>query len=55
MQQKCGDSGDYFKTNIELKVELDSVMNEPSNKQELLTKAYMAMEMMSKQHNVGIG
>jgi hypothetical protein len=49
MQQKCGDS-DVFKSNIELKVELDSVNNELSNEQE----SSMAMEMMSKQHDVDI-
>ena len=49
MQQKCGDS-DVFKSNIELKVELDSVNNELSNKQE----SSMAMKMMSKQHDVDI-
>lgn len=53
MQQKCGDN-DVFKMNIELKVELESVKNELSDKQELLKKASMAMEMMSKQHDVEI-
>ncbi|XP_063423940.1 myomegalin-like isoform X6 [Mytilus trossulus] len=51
MQQKFGDS-DVFKTNIELKVELESVKNEYSDKQELLKKASNAMEAMSKQHEV---
>ncbi|XP_052094459.1 myomegalin-like isoform X5 [Mytilus californianus] len=51
MQQKFGDS-DVFKTNIELKVELESVKNEYSDKQELLKKASNAMEAMSKQHEL---
>ncbi|XP_064616367.1 myomegalin-like [Liolophura sinensis] len=49
MQQKFGDD-DVFKTNIELKVELDSVKKELSDKQEILKKASVAMQNLTHTH-----
>ncbi|CAL8318255.1 unnamed protein product [Lota lota] len=48
MQQKCDDSTeDIFKTNIELKVELESMKREMSEKQELLVSASKALESLA--------
>ncbi|XP_024155482.1 CDK5 regulatory subunit-associated protein 2 isoform X3 [Oryzias melastigma] len=48
MQQKCDDSTeDIFKTNIELKVELESMKRELAEKQELLVSASKALESLA--------
>uniref|UniRef100_A0A3B3ZLT2 Centrosomin N-terminal motif 1 domain-containing protein n=1 Tax=Periophthalmus magnuspinnatus TaxID=409849 RepID=A0A3B3ZLT2_9GOBI len=48
MQQKCDDSTeDIFKTNIELKVELESMKREMAEKQELLVSASKALESLA--------
>ncbi|XP_076014766.1 CDK5 regulatory subunit-associated protein 2 isoform X3 [Genypterus blacodes] len=48
MQQKCDDSTeDVFKTNIELKVELESMKREMAEKQELLVSASKALESLA--------
>ncbi|XP_041825262.1 CDK5 regulatory subunit-associated protein 2 isoform X3 [Melanotaenia boesemani] len=48
MQQKCDDSTeDIFKTNIELKVELESMKRELAEKQELLISASKALESLA--------
>ncbi|KAK3087694.1 hypothetical protein FSP39_009258 [Pinctada imbricata] len=47
MQQKFGDGEDVFKTNIELKVEVETLKRELSDKQDLLKKASTAMECIS--------
>uniref|UniRef100_A0AAV2IRB1 Centrosomin N-terminal motif 1 domain-containing protein n=1 Tax=Knipowitschia caucasica TaxID=637954 RepID=A0AAV2IRB1_KNICA len=48
MQQKCDDSTeDIFKTNIELKVELESMKREMAEKQELLISASKALESLA--------
>ncbi|KAK7896464.1 hypothetical protein WMY93_021789 [Mugilogobius chulae] len=48
MQQKCDDSTeDIFKTNIELKVELESMKREMAEKQELLVSASKALEELA--------
>ncbi|KAM3874007.1 CDK5 regulatory subunit-associated protein 2 [Diretmus argenteus] len=48
MQQKCDDSTeDIFKTNIELKVELESMKRDLAEKQELLVSASKALESLA--------
>uniref|UniRef100_A0A672HT79 CDK5 regulatory subunit associated protein 2 n=1 Tax=Salarias fasciatus TaxID=181472 RepID=A0A672HT79_SALFA len=48
MQQKCDDSTeDIFKTNIELKVDLESMKRELAEKQELLVSASKALESLA--------
>ncbi|CAI5667291.1 unnamed protein product [Oreochromis niloticus] len=48
MQQKCDDSTeDIFRTNIELKVELESMKRELAEKQELLVSASKALESLA--------
>uniref|UniRef100_A0A8C6KQ89 CDK5 regulatory subunit associated protein 2 n=1 Tax=Nothobranchius furzeri TaxID=105023 RepID=A0A8C6KQ89_NOTFU len=48
IQQKCDDSTeDIFKTNIELKVELESMKRELAEKQELLVSASKALESLA--------
>ncbi|XP_074472901.1 CDK5 regulatory subunit-associated protein 2 isoform X1 [Sebastes fasciatus] len=48
MQQKCDDSTeDIFKTNIELKVELESMKRDMAEKQELLVSASKALESLA--------
>ncbi|XP_076436718.1 uncharacterized protein LOC143276177 isoform X2 [Babylonia areolata] len=47
MQQKYGDGEDVFKTNIELKVNVQSLKKELEDKQELLRKASQAMETLT--------
>nr|XP_057906170.1 CDK5 regulatory subunit-associated protein 2-like isoform X3 [Doryrhamphus excisus]XP_057906181.1 CDK5 regulatory subunit-associated protein 2-like isoform X3 [Doryrhamphus excisus] len=48
IQQKCDDSTeDIFKTNIELKVELESMKREMAEKQELLVSASKALESLA--------
>eukprot|EP00066_Takifugu_rubripes_P013672 XP_011602938.1 PREDICTED: CDK5 regulatory subunit-associated protein 2 isoform X5 [Takifugu rubripes] len=48
MQQKCDDSTeDIFKTNIELKVELESMKRELAEKQELLVSASKALDSLA--------
>ncbi|XP_068429681.1 CDK5 regulatory subunit-associated protein 2 isoform X3 [Clinocottus analis] len=48
MQQKCDDSTeDIFKTNIELKVELESMKRDVAEKQELLVSASKALESLA--------
>ncbi|XP_019738154.1 CDK5 regulatory subunit-associated protein 2 isoform X3 [Hippocampus comes] len=48
MQQKCNDSTeDIFKTNIELKVELESMKRDMAEKQELLVSASKALESLA--------
>uniref|UniRef100_A0A1A8RHM4 CDK5 regulatory subunit associated protein 2 n=1 Tax=Nothobranchius rachovii TaxID=451742 RepID=A0A1A8RHM4_9TELE len=48
IQQKCDDSTeDIFKTNIELKVELESLKRELAEKQELLVSASKALESLA--------
>ncbi|KAJ3598445.1 hypothetical protein NHX12_001955 [Muraenolepis orangiensis] len=48
MQQKCDDSTeDVFRTNIELKVELESMKREMAEKQELLVSASKALESLA--------
>nr|XP_046230565.1 myomegalin-like isoform X2 [Scatophagus argus] len=50
MQQKCDDSTeDIFRTNIELKVELESMKRELAEKQELLVSASNALESLAGQ------
>ncbi|XP_048245211.1 uncharacterized protein LOC124145574 isoform X3 [Haliotis rufescens] len=50
MQQKFGDGEDVFKTNIELKVQVESLKKELMDKQELLKKASTAMESLTSNH-----
>ncbi|XP_069121362.1 myomegalin-like isoform X3 [Argopecten irradians] len=50
MQQKFGDGEDVFKTNIELKVECESLKRDLAEKQNLLKKASNAMESLSSNH-----
>ncbi|XP_021357283.1 myomegalin-like isoform X3 [Mizuhopecten yessoensis] len=50
MQQKFGDGEDVFKTNIELKVECESLKRELADKHNLLKKASNAMENLSSNH-----
>ncbi|XP_061912817.1 CDK5 regulatory subunit-associated protein 2 isoform X8 [Entelurus aequoreus] len=53
MQQKCDDSTeDIFKTNIELKVELESMKREIAEKKELLVYASKAVESLASQESV---
>ncbi|XP_062409721.1 CDK5 regulatory subunit-associated protein 2 isoform X2 [Sardina pilchardus] len=48
MQQKCDDSTeDIYKTNIELKVEVESLKRDLSEKQELLVSASKALESLA--------
>ncbi|XP_037121010.1 CDK5 regulatory subunit-associated protein 2 isoform X5 [Syngnathus acus] len=48
MQQKCdGSTEDIFKTNIELKVELESLKRDLAEKQELLVSASKALESLA--------
>ncbi|XP_029920528.1 CDK5 regulatory subunit-associated protein 2 isoform X2 [Myripristis murdjan] len=48
MQEKCDDSTeDIFKTNIELKVELESMKRDLAEKQELLVSASKALESLA--------
>ncbi|KAM9794765.1 CDK5 regulatory subunit-associated protein 2 isoform 8-T9 [Syngnathus typhle] len=48
MQQKCdGSTEDIFKTNIELKVELESMKRDLAEKQELLVSASKALESLA--------
>nr|KAG5710593.1 hypothetical protein BaRGS_013239 [Batillaria attramentaria] len=47
MQQKYGDGEDVFKTNIELKVAVQSLKKDLEDKQELLRKASQAMETLT--------
>ncbi|XP_068608728.1 CDK5 regulatory subunit-associated protein 2 [Brachionichthys hirsutus] len=48
MQQKCDDSTeDIFKTNIELRVDLESMKRELAEKQELLVSASKALESLA--------
>ncbi|XP_070176521.1 golgin subfamily A member 4-like isoform X2 [Littorina saxatilis] len=47
MQQKYGDGEDVFKTNIELKVNVQSLKKELEDKQELLRKASQAINTLS--------
>ncbi|XP_061764194.1 CDK5 regulatory subunit-associated protein 2 isoform X13 [Nerophis ophidion] len=52
MQQKCDDSTeDIFKTNIELKVELESMKREMAEKQELLVSASKALESLASRES----
>ncbi|KAJ8300735.1 hypothetical protein KUTeg_022254 [Tegillarca granosa] len=52
MQQKFGDGEDVFKTNIELKVEVESLKKDLADKHELLKKASNAMENLSSNHQI---
>ncbi|KAI0230013.1 hypothetical protein LSAT2_019584 [Lamellibrachia satsuma] len=53
MQQKFSGNGEeVFKTNIELKVGVESLKKELQDKQELLRKASSALETISTQHQV---
>ncbi|XP_041368377.1 CDK5 regulatory subunit-associated protein 2-like [Gigantopelta aegis] len=51
MQQKFGNEEDVFKTNIELKVEVESQKRELLDKHELIQKASTAMESLTSKHN----
>ncbi|XP_028318007.1 CDK5 regulatory subunit-associated protein 2 isoform X2 [Gouania willdenowi] len=52
MQQKCDDSTeDIFKTNIELKVELESMKRELAEKHELLISASKALESLASRES----
>uniref|UniRef100_UPI0037E92329 CDK5 regulatory subunit-associated protein 2 isoform X4 n=1 Tax=Semicossyphus pulcher TaxID=241346 RepID=UPI0037E92329 len=52
MQQKCDDSTeDIFKTNIELKVELESMKRDLAEKQELLLSASKALESLASRES----
>ncbi|XP_064650443.1 myomegalin-like isoform X3 [Lineus longissimus] len=53
-QQFDGDSEALFKTNINLKVETESMKKELMDKQELLKKASHAMESLATQHQVEV-
>ncbi|XP_028274258.1 CDK5 regulatory subunit-associated protein 2 isoform X2 [Parambassis ranga] len=54
MQQKCDDSTeDIFKTNIELKVELESMKRELAEKQELLVSASKALDSLAGRESGG--
>ncbi|XP_013384571.1 myomegalin, partial [Lingula anatina] len=50
MKQRFGDHEDVFKTNIELKVEVESLKKDLMDKQELLKRASNAVEGMAYQH-----
>ncbi|XP_077594073.1 CDK5 regulatory subunit-associated protein 2 [Stigmatopora nigra] len=53
MQQKCDDSTeDIYKTNIELKVELESMKRDLAEKQELLVSASKALESLAGRETV---
>ncbi|KAL5009349.1 hypothetical protein ScPMuIL_014930 [Solemya velum] len=50
LQQKLGDGEDVFRTNIELKVDVESLKKELADKQELLKKASNAIESVVASH-----
>ncbi|KAK6175111.1 hypothetical protein SNE40_013639 [Patella caerulea] len=52
MQQKYGDGDDIFKTNIELRVEVETLRKELTDKQDLLKKAGLAMENLTANHQM---